>query len=203
LKLYYFSGACSLAPHIALKEAGLPFEIEMINLRGDRVTSDGRQYSEVNPKNQVPALAMDDGMILTECSAILQYIADRVPDKRLAPANGTMERYQLQSWLGYINSELHKSFGPLFTPGSSEEAKTGAKQRIESCLKYIAGQLEGRNYLMGDQFTVADCYLFTVLRWTKSVEIDLTPWPPLRVFLDRIGRRDTVRLALKAEGLDN
>ncbi len=203
MKLYYFSGACSLASHIALNESGLPFEIEMINLLGERVTSDGRPFIEVNPKNQVPALAMDNGIVLTEGPAILQYIADQVPAKKLAPANGTVERYQLQSWLGYINSDLHNSFGPLFYPDSTEEAKTTAKQRIENCFNYISPHLEDRNYVMGDQFSVADCYLFTVLRWTEYCKVDLSPWPVLESFMERVGDREIVQLTLKAEGLSN
>lgn len=201
LKLYYYPGACSQASHIALNESGLSFEVELINLQGERVTSDGRQFVEVNPKNQVPALVMENGMILTEGPAILQYIADQAPAKELAPINGTVERYQLQSWLGYINSELHNSFGPLFYPNSTEEAKTAAKQKIENCLNYISTHLEDQNYMMGDQFTVADCYLFTVLNWTKFSKIDLSPWPQLVAFTKRVGAREKVQFTLKKEGL--
>lgn len=164
MKLYFSPGACSLSPHIALAEAGLSVDYVKVNLR-EKKTEAGDDYLKVNAKGQVPALGLDGGGVLTEGPAIVQYIADKAPNAKLAPANGTMERYQLQEWLNLITSELHKSFSPLFNPAMPEEAKTIYRERINKTLGYLDGVLAGKDYLMGSQFSVADGYLFTILRW--------------------------------------
>jgi glutathione S-transferase len=200
MKLYYTPGACSLASHIALIEAGLTFDLDKVDLRAKK-TSDGGDYLTVSSKGYVPALRLDDGSVLTEGTAIMPYIADRNPASNLAPAAGTIERYRLQEWLGYINSELHKSFGPLFYPATPEEQKTATKALIGKKLDWLQQQLDGKDFLMGSQFTVADAYLFTVLSWTNIVKIDLAQWPKLKAYSDRIATRPAVQAALRAEGL--
>ena len=200
MKLYYSPGACSLSPHIVLNEAGLQFE----KVRADtktKVMDGGGDFRTVNPLGYVPALVLDDGTLITEGPAIVQYIADRVPDKKLAPPAGSMERVRLQEWLNYITSELHKSFSPLFNKKASEDWKAAARDLIDRRLALVAKALEGRSYLMGEAFSVADCYLFTVLNWAGWVAIDLSPWPSLAEYMKRIAARPTVQAALKAEGL--
>jgi glutathione S-transferase len=200
MKLYFSPGACSLSPHIALREAGLAFDLVKKELHSQTL-EDGSDYRAVNPKGYVPALVLDDGQVLTEGPAIVQYIADRVPEKRLAPPAGTMERYRLQEWLNYITSELHKTFSPLFNKKASEDWKAAARALLDRRIDYAAKALEGRDYLMGETFSVADCYLFTVLNWAGWVKVDLARWPGLAEYLQRVGARPAVQAALKAEGL--
>jgi glutathione S-transferase len=200
MKLYFSPGACSLSPHIVLREAGLSFDIEKVNL-GTKTTASGGDFKAINPKGYVPVLQLDNGDVLTEGPAIVQYLADQVPAKGLAPAAGTMERYRLMEWLNFISTELHKSFSPLFQPTTPEETKQAARTRIASRLDYIADRLNGKDYLMGNQFSVADAYLFTVLGWTAHVKFDLSPWPVLQSYQQRVAARPTVRAAMVAEGL--
>jgi len=200
MKLYFSPGACSLSPHIALLEAGLEFTLERVDVRA-RQTASGRDFLAINPKGYVPALEMNDGAVLTEGPAIVQFIADLAPDRQLAPANGTLERYRLVEWLNFISTELHKSFSPLFRPASTEDMKEAARVHLTNRLNWLAGQLEGRDYLMGSQFTVADAYLFTVLGWANFVQFDLAQWPVFAAYTQRIAARPAVQQALRAEGL--
>ncbi|MBI4988813.1 MAG: glutathione transferase GstA [Rhodocyclales bacterium] len=200
MKLYYSPGACSLSPHIALREAGLAFETVKKELHSQTL-EDGSDYRAINPKGYVPALVLDDGQILTEGPAIVQYIADLVPGKKLAPPAGTMERVRLQEWLNYITSEIHKTFSPLFNKKASEDWKAAARELLDRRIDIVAKALEGRAWLMGDAFTVADCYLFTVLNWANWVKVDLSRWPGLAEYLKRVAARPAVQAALKAEGL--
>jgi glutathione S-transferase len=200
MKLYFSPGACSLSPHIVLREAGLKFDIERVNL-ADKKTVGGADYTTVNPKGYVPALQLDNGEVLTEGPAIVQYVADQVPEKKLAPAAGSMERYRTVEWLNFISAELHKNFGPLFRPNIPEETKQAARDRLAKRLGFVAQKLQGSDYLTGNQFTVPDAYLFTVLNWTKMHAIDLSPWPNIKAFMGRVGERPKVQETLKAEGL--
>jgi glutathione S-transferase len=200
MKLYYSPGACSLSPHIALREAGLEFELAKKDLHSQTL-ADGSDFRAINPKGYVPALALDNGEILTEGPAILQYIADRAPDKKLAPPAGSMERVRLQEWLNYITSELHKSFSPLFNKKASEDWKAAARALLDRRIELVAKALEGRSYLMGETFSVADCYLFTVLNWAAGWPSTFPAgraWPNT---CKRVAARPTVQAALKAEGL--
>jgi glutathione S-transferase len=198
MKLYYSPGACSLSPHIALAEAGISVDYVKVNLR-EKKTEAGDDYLKVTAKGQVPVLGLDGGGVLTEGPAIVQYIADKAPNAKLAPANGTMERYQLQEWLNLITSELHKSFSPLFNPAMPEEAKTIYRDRITKTLGYLDGALAGKDYLMGSQFSVADGYLFTILRWAVGQKFDLPG--NLQTYFDRVAARPKVKEAMLAEGL--
>jgi glutathione S-transferase len=200
MKLYYSPGACSLSPHIVLREAGLAFEPVLAPTKTHKLP-DGSDYYAVNPLGYVPMLELDDGTRLREGPAIVQYVADQVPNKNLAPANGTVPRYRLQEWLTFIGTELHRSFSPLFNPAMPEEGKKIYRDRLASRYQWLNGQLEGREFLMGDHFTVADAYLFTVTRWTKQMAIDLTPHTNVRAYLERVGARPAVQEALKVEGL--
>jgi glutathione S-transferase len=200
MKLYYFPGVCSLASHIALHETGLPFAIEKYNPATQK-TESGEDFIKINPKSYVPALKLDDGSVLTEGVAILQYIADQNPASGLAPRAGTLERYRLQEWLTYISSEVHKSFTPLFNQAAAEEVKNYARDLVGKRLVYLEAQLAGRTFLMDSGFTVADAYLFVVLNWSSRVAIDLTPFPNVREYMARIAARPAVQAALKAEGL--
>ena len=199
VRLYFTPGTSSLAPHIALREAGLDFDLVRVDIR-ERKLADGSDFTAINPKGYVPVLELGDGVCLTEVAAIVQYIADRLPESGLAPRPFTLERYQLQEWLAFISSELHKAFSPLFKPDTPEEHKRCIKENLAARLGYVAACLEGKNYLLGDQFTVADGYLFTVLGWGSAVEIDIGRWPTLRAFQERVGQRRSVRDALAAEG---
>lgn len=199
MKLYYSPGACSLSPHIALAEAGLSADLVKVNIR-EKKTESGDDYLKVAPKGQVPVLAID-GATLTEGPAIVQYIADKAPDKKLAPANGTLERYQLQEWLNLITSELHKSFSPLFSPTMSDETKNIFREKIAKTLTYVGEKLAGKDYLMGSQFTVADGYLFTILRWALAMKFDLAQYPNLKAYFDRVAARPKVKEAMLTEGL--
>jgi glutathione S-transferase len=198
MKLYFSPGACSLSPHIVLREAGLPFELEKVDLKTKK-TKSGVDFVTVSPKGAVPTLQLDDGQILTEGAAIVQYLADKKPGSNLAPANGTLERYRLQEWLNYIATEMHKSFSPLFKPTTPDEFKATIKEQLRGKVGYLQQQLEGKQYLMGDQFTVADAYLFTILQWAKGVGIDLAQWPAVQQYTDRIRARPAVKEALEAE----
>lgn len=200
MKLYYLTGACSLASNIALREAGLKFELVKVD-RKTKKAADGLDFTEVNPKGYVPALTLDNGEVLTENVVVLQYIADRNPAAKLAPAAGTLERYRLMEWLSFINSEIHKSFSPLFRQDAPEGAKEYARKNITARLEYLQRALGSRNFVMGEQFTVADAYLFTVLGWGGHVGIDLGQWPQLKRFHERIGARPNVIAALQSEGL--
>lgn len=200
MKLYYSAGACSLSPHIALEEAGLPYEAISAPTKTKQLP-DGSDFRQVNPLGYVPYLVLDDGTGLSEGPAIVQYIADQAPAKKLAPANGTLARYQLQSLLNFIGTELHKSCSPFFNPASGKEWKEIAGANLERRLGYVNEALEGKPYLMGEDFSVADGYLFTVLSWMKFVGIDLAQWPNLTAFQARVAARPAVQAALKAEGL--
>jgi len=200
MKLYYKAGACSLSPHIALLEAGLAFELEAVDLK-TKLTASGADFTAINSKGYVPALVLDNGKVLTEGAAIVQYIADLKPESGLAPANGSEARYELQSWLSFISTELHKPFGSLFNPAQSADWKAAAQALLNKRLDWVATQLGEREFLLGDRFTVADGYLFTVLGWANIVGFSLDAWPNLQTYLARIGARPKVIEALKAEGL--
>jgi len=200
MKLYYSPGACSLSPHIALLEAGIPVELKKVDLP-TKALDGGGDFFQVNPKGYVPTLELANGEVLTEGPAIVQYIADQNSDSRLAPKAGTLERYRLQEWLNFITSEIHKSFSPLFRKETSAEWKAGATANLSKRFDFLALKLQGKKYLLGDQFTVADAYLFTTLNWTKYVNIDLGKWPALVEYQARVAARPKVQEALKAEGL--
>ena len=200
MKLYYSPGACSLSPHIALHEAGLAFEAIPAPTKTHKLP-DGTDYYTINPLGYVPLLELDDGTRLTEGPAIVQYIADQAPAKKLAPAYGTIDRYKLMSWLTFIGTELHKGFSPLFNPATPEEYKTIAKERLMGRLRWVNEQLEGKAYLMGDTFTVADGYLFTVTNWAPRVGVDLSGLAHLNAYRARVAARPAVQAAMKAEGL--
>ena len=199
MKLYYMPGACSLAPHIVLREAGLPFDLEQVDR--SKKTKSGEDYLAINSKGAVPAIRLDNGQVLTEGAVIQQYIADQVPAKKLAPAAGTLERYRLQEWLNYIGSEVHKGIGQLFNPAMPEEGKQIFRDRLASRFGFIDRELEGKDYLMGEHFTVADAYLYVVTRWAKPMGIDISGWPNLAKHHQRVAARPAVREALDAEGL--
>lgn len=200
MKLYYAPGACSLSPHIVLLETGLPFTMEKVDLKTKK-TEKGTDFSTINSKGGVPALQLDDGRILTEGPAVVQYLADQKPELGLAPRAGTFERYQLMELLNYITSELHKGFSPLFNPGISADWKTATLANLEKKFQWLTDYLGSKTYLMGNTFTVADSYLFTVLSWAPKLGIDMAKWPVLTAYLARVGHRPKVQEALKAEGL--
>ena len=200
MKLYYSPGACSLSPHIALHEAGLAHTPVLASTKSHKL-QDGTDYYSINPLGYVPVLELSNGERLREGPAIVQYIADQVPEKKLAPANGTMERYRLQEWLTFIGTEIHKGFSPLFNPATPEETKTMSREKLLQRLQWMDGQLAGKPYLMGDTFTVADGYLFTVTNWPPMVGVDITGLPPLAADRGRVGARPAVQAAMKAEGL--
>jgi glutathione S-transferase len=200
MKLYYAPGACSLSPHIVIEEAGLSVQLKKVDLAASQVEGGG-DYLLINSKGYVPALELDDGSILTEGPAIVQYLADRKPDSGLMPAPGTMERYRAQEWLNFISSEIHKNFSPLFNPHAAPEWKAGVLDNLRNRVGWLDRQIAGRRYLMGDAFTVADAYLFTVLSWSGLVGLDLAPWPALTAYLERVRARPHVQAALQAEGL--
>jgi glutathione S-transferase len=200
MKLYYSPSACSLSPHIALREAGLAFEPVLASTKTHKL-ADGTDYYGINPLGYVPLLELDDGTRLRENPAILQYIADLVPNKNLAPANGTLPRYRLQEWLTFIGTEVHRSFTPLFNAAMPEEGKKLYRDRIAMRFKWLDGELKGKNYLMGDDLSVADCYLFTVSRWAKPMGIELVQYPNLAAYHERMAARPAVREAMEVEGL--
>ncbi|MEO8674942.1 MAG: glutathione transferase GstA [Casimicrobiaceae bacterium] len=199
MKLYYSPGACSLAPHIALSEAGLPYTTKRVDLK-THTLADGTDYYTINPKGYVPLLELDDGARLSEIAAIVQYIADRKPGT-LAPAYGTMERYRLMEWLNFIATELHKQFGPLWYPTTPEATKEAQVAKLKTRFELISKALAAQPYLMGAAFTVADAYLFTILNWAPMLKIDLAPWPALVAYQARVAARPAVHAALVAEGL--
>jgi glutathione S-transferase len=200
MKLYYMTGACSMASLISLYESGAKFETAAVD-RKTRKTSDGLDYDQVNSKGYVPALRLDDGQVLTENVAVLLYIADRNPAAKLAPAAGTLERYRLLEWLAFVNSEVHKNFTPLFYPTASEDTKQFARGNLIKRLDWLNTALGSKHFLTGDTFTVADAYLFVVLGWSGHVAIDLGQWPNLKRFRADLQSRPAVKSALKAEGL--
>jgi len=199
MKLYYVPGACSLSPHIVLNEAGLAFE--KIKVDGKSKAMPGGDFRSVNPLGYVPALELDDGTVLTEGPAIVQWIADKVPDKQLAPRHGGPERTQLQSWLNFISSELHKGFSPLFNPAMPQDAKQLFRERLATRLQHVDKHLAGKDYLLGSAFSVADAYLFTVSNWAAHTGVDLAPFANLLAYRKRIAARPAVRAAMQAEGL--
>jgi len=196
--LFFSPGACSFSPHIALRESGLPFALERVDLRTKK-TASGDDFLAINPKGYVPALRLPTGEVITEGPAIVQWIADQAPEKGLAFTPGTLDRARVQEWLTYVGTELHKSFSPLFDRAATEEVKTVAKNRIAARFAYVNGQLEGREFLVGGRFTVADGYLYTVLSWTAFVGIDLAQWPALESFRARVHERPSVQEARAAE----
>ena len=200
MKLYYSPGACSLSPHIALHEAGLPHELVKVDLKAKK-TENGDDYLKLNPKGQVPALGLDNGELLTEGPVIVQMIADKAAGKNLAPAVGSPERYRLQEWLNFITTELHKNFGPMFSPVLADDAKAFFKDRVMGKFKYLETALAGHDYVMGKQFTVADAYLFTMLAWADRLKFDLSGMPNLTAYKARVGARPKVQEALIKEGL--
>jgi glutathione S-transferase len=200
MKLYMSPGACSLSPHIVVSETGLNVELEKVNL-AEHKTASGEDYMTINPKGYVPALRLDDGSVLTEGPAIVQYLADQKPGSGLIPAAGSVDRYRVQEWLNFIGTELHKNFGALFNKATPDATKEGAKANITKRLAYLNEKLAGKQYLMGSNFTVADAYAFTIVNWTNFVGIDLKPYPNLAAYMARVAARPKVLETLKSEGL--
>jgi glutathione S-transferase len=201
MKLYYSPGACSLSPHITLREAGLPFELERVDLAQKKLKPSGDDFLAINPKGQVPVLRLDNGETLTEGPAIVQYVADQKPEVGLAPANGTLARYHVQEWLNYVSSELHKTFGPLFRTTTPEAYVQIIMENLANKFSLLDRHLAGRHYLTGERFSVADAYCFNIVGWSKYKDIDLGRWPNLKAYMDRIAARPKVQEAMKAEGL--
>lgn len=200
MKLYYKAGACSLSPHIILRETGIDFSLVKVDLAAKK-TEDGGDYLEVNAKGQVPALLMDDGSLLTEGVAIVQYLADKVPDRQLLAPSGSMTRYHTLEWLNYIATELHKGFSPLFNPATPEDFKTLTRTTLEKKFKYVNEELNDKQWLMGLRFSVADAYLFTVLRWAQALKLNLEGLSNIDAFMERMKARPAVAAALTAEGI--
>ncbi|MEX2163439.1 MAG: glutathione transferase GstA [Sulfuricaulis sp.] len=200
MKLYYYPGACSMAVHIALREAGIPFDLDKVDLAKKRAAS-SEDYAEVNPKGYVPALRLDDGQILTEVAVLLQYVADLKPASGLAPKAGTIERYRLMEWLNFISSEVHKTLSALFNPKITPEWKDNQIALFGRRCDFLVQQLGGKPHLMGDKFTIADAYLFTILGWANLFKLDMGKWPALQSYAARIAARPAVQEAMKAEGL--
>jgi glutathione S-transferase len=198
MQLYYAPGACSLASHIALQESGLPYQAVRVNLR-DKLTSDGVDYNSINPKGYVPALKLDNGEVLTEGPALLAYIGELQPTRKLIAAPGTIENYRVREWLVYIGTELHKNASPLLNPKTPEAARTIALEAFKRRLSYVNDALANRPYLAGENFSVADAYLFTILTWLPHLGVELTQWPKLQGFYERVKARPAVQTALKAE----
>ncbi len=200
MKLYFTPGACSMAPHIVLREADLPCELVQVDLSKHQ-TDTGEDYYKINPKGYVPALRLDNGELLTEVAVTLQYLADQKPASGLAPRAGTMEHYRVIEWLSFIASEVHKQFGPMFNPKITAEWKQNQLNTLGRRFTYLSEQLDGNQYLFGGKFTIADAYLFTVLNWTGFLDIDLGKWPRLKDYMARIAARPAVKEAMKEEGL--
>jgi glutathione S-transferase len=200
MKLYYSPGACSLSPHIVARETDTPIELVRVDTKTHK-TETGQDYYAINPRGYVPALQLDDGTLLREGPALVQYLADRAPASGLAPAAGTMERVHLQEWLTFIGTEIHKQFSWLFMPNSPEEAKQIVREKLANRFTEIDKHLSTREYLLGGRFTVADAYLFTVSNWANFVKMDLAPYPNLKAFMGRVAARPKVQEALRAEGL--
>jgi glutathione S-transferase len=201
MKLFYTPGACSLSPHIILRESGLKFDMERVDLR-EHKTEKGTDYYGVNPKGYVPALQLDNGQVLTEGPAIVQYVADQKPEAKLAPAAGSLERYRLQEWLHFIGTEVHKTYGALFNPSITEDAKKATLERVGKRFDFIAKHLAGKQFLLGDHFSGADSYLFVMLLWNQRFGPDLSGWPVLKDFFGRVISRPSVKAAMDAEGLN-
>lgn len=200
MKLFYASGACSLSPHIVAQEADIELRLQKVDLKTKTITSEG-DFLAINPKGYVPALQLDDGAVLTEGAVIVQYLADLKPQKGLAPAAGTFERYRLQEWLTFINSELHKSYSPLFRPDTPADTRAERVAYLNKRYAIVEKHLQDHPYLMGAAFTVADAYLFTVTNWAANVKLDLSGFPKLRAFQERVAARPAVKAAMMAEGL--
>lgn len=200
MKLYYMPMACSLAPHIVANEAGLDLEVVRVDGK-TKMTDAGQDFLAINPNGYVPTLLLADGETLTEAQLVVQYLADQKPESGLMPSAGSIDRYRVQQWLAFISSELHKSFGPFFRPGYSDEQKAAAREHLTKRLGYVNNQLEGKSYLMGDTFTAADAYLWTVLNWTKFAQIDLSAHSNIAAFIERVAARPAVIKTLQAEGV--
>ena len=200
MQLYYAPGACSLSPHIALREAGLPFTLHKVALPAKEIEGGG-DYFAVNGKGYVPALKLDNGDVLTEGAVVVQYIADQAPDSHLAPKQGTFERVRLQEWLNFIASEIHKPMGSMFNPKQTPEWRAWAETTLDKRLAWLEGKLAGHDYLTGEHFTVADGYLFNILLWAGTVKFDLSKYPNLQAFQARVAARPKVQEAMRAEGL--
>ena len=200
MKLYYYPGACSMAPHIVMREAGFKFELDKVDF-GAMKTASGEDFRKVNPKGYVPALRLDDGQILTEVGVILQYLADQKPESGLVYKAGTMERYRMMEWLNFIASEIHKSLGAFFNPKMTPEWKEAQLALVGKRFDYLVSALDGKEYVIGNKFTVADAYLFTVLNWTRFHKIDVSKWPKIKDYMASISARPSVRESMKAEGL--
>ena len=201
MKLYYAPGACSLSPHIVAREAGIAVDLQKVDLKTKTLADGGASYTAINGKGYVPALGLDDGSLLTEGPAIVQYMADQKPASGLAPKTGTMERLHLQEWLNFISTELHKAMGTFFNPKATPEWQAAVTERLGVRFDYLAKELSGKQYLMGDKFSVADAYLFTILNWAPMVKFDMSRWPAITDYYKRVGQRPKVQEALKAEGL--
>ena len=200
MKLYFSPGSCSLSPHIVLREAGLKFDLEQVNNQ-EKKTKSGVDYWSVNGKGQVPVLELDNGERLTEGAVIVQYLADQKPDAKLLPPAGTMERVRVQEWLNFVASELHKVYAPIFRPTTPDAFKDISRETLGKRLAWLDKQLTGKQFLMGDTFTVADAYLFTVLRWSDRIKLDLSPYKNVTAYMERVQARPKVQEAMKAEGL--
>ena len=200
MKLYYYPGACSMAPHIVLREAGYKFDLDKVDFAAMK-TASGEDYSKVNPKGYVPAIKLDDGKILTEVAVILQYLADKKPESGLAPAVRTTDRYRLMEWLNFVATEIHKTLGALFNPKITPEWKENQIALFGRRCDILAWELNGKQYLMGDKFSVVDAYLFTVLNWSHFLNVDMSKWPVLKDYMARIAARPAVKQAMTAEGL--
>ena len=200
MKLFYASGACSLSPHIVAHEAGIALELQKVDLKTKTMTREG-DYLALNPKGYVPALQLDNGELLTEGPVIVQYLADLKPESHLAPPPASFERYRLQEMLVYINSELHKSYSPLFNPATPAQTRAERAAYLTRRYGYVEKQLQGRPYLFGERFSVADAYLFTVSSWARMVQFDLAPFPNVIAFQERTAARPAVQAAMRAEGL--
>ncbi|MGF6571958.1 glutathione S-transferase [Paraburkholderia sp. GAS333] len=200
MKLYYYPGACSLSPHIVAREAGVTLELEKVDIKTKR-TESGADFLQINPKGSVPALQLDNGELLTEGPAIVQYLADLNPESGLAPANGTLARYRLQELLGFINSELHKGYSPLFNPATPEAVRAERKEALHKHYSLLEQRLAEQPWLLGDEFSAADAYLFTVTNWAGHVGLDLSRFSAIAAFQQRVVTRAPVQAAMKAEGL--
>ena len=199
MKLYFSPGACSLAPHIALSEAGVPYTTEQVDLR-KHALANGTDYYAINPKGYVPLLELDDGTRISEVAVILQYVADRKPGT-LAPAFGGIERYRVMEWLNFIATEVHKQFGPLWYPTTPDATRDAQKAKLAARFDLLAQTLAAQPYLTGSAFSIADAYLFTILNWAPMLKVDLAPWPALQQYQARVAARPAVHAALVAEGL--
>jgi glutathione S-transferase len=200
MKLYYSPGSCSMASHIVLNELKIPFTLEKVDLRAKQ-TQSGEDFTTINPKGYVPALRLDSKDVLTEGAAILQYLGDQKPEMKLVPPAGTMERYRLQEWLNYIATEVHKGFSPLWNSKNSEEVKSNAREILFKKFNFLAAHLKNGAFLMGNQFTIADAYLFTVLNWSDLLKMEMVKWPELLGYMEKIRTRPSVFKTLNDEGL--